>query len=266
MTENNVLSKFDFPFRVGCTSYVYPGDIEFNAALVAKCFDDIELVFFQSQDACNFPDKKTIQVLCDIAKKHSITYTVHFPIDKKAGSCDESERLGFIKQVNDLMNLTQELNPFAYILHLEGIHRNASSFEKSTWQNQVLKTCEAIDSFAYDRRSKICVENLDYPYTWHKDIVDRFGFSYCMDIGHLLLYNENIAEVAKSILHKTRVLHIHGVCQGKDHISLKNNELQSLVSPLRDSVRLFNGVATIETFSETDTFESLEVLKKIWEK
>jgi len=259
-------SKFNFPFRIGCTSYVFPGDIVFNANIVSHYFDDIELVFFQSHDACNFPDDKTIANLCDVAKQFSITYTVHFPIDKKAGATNESERSGFVKQVKDLITITRNLDPFAYILHFEGVHRNALAVEKKLWYKQILKTSEEIESFVGNNRYKISVENLDYPYSWHADIVEKFGFSYCIDVGHLMLYKEDVDAVAKEILHKTRVLHVHGVHQGKDHISLKNSNIQLVSSILNVSISQFTGVATIETFSERDTFESLEMMKELWLK
>jgi sugar phosphate isomerase/epimerase len=268
LTEKKPSSKFGFPFRLGCTSYVYPGDIEFNAQRLAPVFDDIELVFFQSIDACNFPDNKTIDTLCGLANKYNTTYTVHFPIDKKAGSADEKVRNDFIQQVKMLVGLTKSLNAFGYILHLEGINRRSSEEEKQQWIENATQTCETIASIPGLERSRICVENLDYPAAWNRDIVKHFGFSYCLDIGHLFLYNEDFAGIALELFaaESTRVVHLHGVSQGKDHVSLKKHDKNQLDHAINHVLSGFHGLITIETFLESDTFESVETLQGLMRK
>jgi hypothetical protein len=88
MTEK----KIKWPFRLGCTSYVYPADILPNAEKTAPLFDDIEIVLFESVDAGNIPSLETVQRLSELSREHGTSYTVHLPIDKKAGSADAKER------------------------------------------------------------------------------------------------------------------------------------------------------------------------------
>jgi sugar phosphate isomerase/epimerase len=258
--------KSKYPFLLGCTSYVYPADMASNAARLAPVFDDIELVFFQSSDACNFPDIQTIALLQSLWKKHGTTYTVHFPIDKKAGSSDAAERDGFFNQVKSLVELTRTLEPYGYILHLEGINRHCSAEQRKKWYENACKTCEKIVSIKGLDPSRICVENLDYPLSWHGKIAETFGFSFCIDLGHLFLYNEDVKKAVSGLSGKIRVIHLHGVHQGKDHVSLQKHDYGQLASVAKDMLVKFTGVVTLETFNETDTFESVETMKQLCRK
>jgi sugar phosphate isomerase/epimerase len=270
LIDDTKAARHGYPFRLGCTSYVYPGDIPFNAERLAPMFDDIELVFFQSSDACshacNFPDAATITLLKRLRDTYGTSYTVHFPIDKKAGAADASERDGFFNQVKALVDLTGPLEPYGYILHLEGIHRQSSEAEKQQWQECAYRTCERIVSIQGLDPARICVENLDYPLSWHTKMVHEFGFSLCLDLGHLFLYKEDIGGTISGFLADVRVIHLHGVCEGKDHISLKKHDYSQLVPVVREKLSEFSGVVTLETFNEQDTFESVETIKKIWQK
>lgn len=252
------MEKENYLFKLGCTSYVFPGNILFNVPQTGPFFDDIELVLFESSDICNFPENKEIQDLYKLGCEYDLTYTVHLPTDKKAGSYNQDERRGFIDQISKLVELTKPLKPYGYILHLEGIERNASPFEKTSWRKNVLEVCQKISEMPGLEREKVCVENLNYPIKWHEYLVEQFGFSYCLDFGHLFLYQENWQEIADTYLDKTRVIHLHGVSQGKDHISIKQHDDKNQMKEFGEKVlNKFNGVVTIETFCEKDTFEGL---------
>jgi sugar phosphate isomerase/epimerase len=256
----------DYPFRLGSTSYVYPGDILFNVERLAPVFDDIELVLFESSDTCNFPDLSTIKKLKKLAQSHDCTYTVHLPIDKKAGVAGKKERSAFFNQVIEIVDLTFDLKPFGYILHLEGITRDASEKEVAQWQKNADETCGKIASIQGIDPKTICIENLDYPCKWNDFAIEKYGFSYCVDIGHLFLYKENWKSILNDYFKKTRVMHLHGVRNMKDHISLKENNLRQterFVDFIKDK---FTGVLTLEVFNEKDAFESRELIGDIWEK
>jgi sugar phosphate isomerase/epimerase len=245
---------------------VFPGDIAFNAERLAPVFHDIELVFFQSSDACNFPDPGTISILKELSAKYGTTYTVHFPIDKKAGSADASERDGFYEQVRSLVDLTSGLNLFGYILHLEGIQRRSTEAETNQWLKCAHETCQRIVSIKGLEASRICLENLDYPVAWNEISARNFGFSLCLDLGHLFLYKDDWRSIAAALLPQTRVIHFHGVSEGKDHVSVKKLDQDLVNAVAREVLSKFTGVLTIETFNETDTFESVETMQRIWQQ
>lgn len=258
--------KNTFPFRIGTTSYVFPADILPNAEKLAPLVDDIELVLFESGSESNLPDAKLINELKALALANSLTYTVHFPIDLKAGSNDESERTKYATKALSILERTRDLDPYAFVMHFEGIENYASTGRILEWQGNVRHTLDQMHrrGMPLDR---ICIENLNYPWVWHKDIVTDYGLVNCCDVGHLwAAKNPDWAEECKALLPATRVIHLHGTHEGKDHLSLLKESCQRIEQLVKEFLKDYRNVLTIETFSEKDTFESLEVLRKTWDK
>jgi sugar phosphate isomerase/epimerase len=260
------MKKNQYPFRLGCTSYVYPDDILPNVRKMAPLVDDIEIILFESDTSSNMPDQSVVQELSHLAEVHEITYTIHFPIDLKAGSIHEEQRREFACQVEKIINLTKPIDPFGYILHFEGIDRSASPERQKEWKKAILETCDRVESISWLDKSKICVESLGYPIDWHKPIVDQYGFSYCLDMGHLWMHEFDWEAECEKYVSKTRVIHLHGVSEGKDHISLKKGKMEILTRFANTCLRGYLNVVTLELFSQLETFESFEILEHIWGK
>jgi adenosylcobalamin phosphodiesterase len=256
--------KNGFPFRLGCTSYVYPDDLLPNVRKMAPVVDDVELVLFESEPASNLPDRKVISDLVALARQYDLTYTVHFPIDRRAASPDRKERVRFQEQALKIMDMARPLDPFAYILHLEGIREGADEKLRETWKAGAMETCEEIAGFHGLERSSIAVENLGYPIEWHRDIVRQYGFSFCLDLGHLWLYRQDWEAVLDGYLKDTRVIHLHGVSDGKDHLSIKKGDQVVLKDLVTTYLPAFFHVVTLEVFSREATFGSIERLKQVW--
>ncbi len=256
--------KGRLPFRLGSTSYIFPDDILPNVDALSTVVDDIELVLFESTDASNFPSQEIIDQLSGISRERNLTYTVHFPLDRKAGSESESERNEFASQATRVIDLTRPLDPFAFVLHLEGISSSASGKDQDAWRERVRSVCKAISRAAGDP-SRVCVENLGYPFVWNNPTIEEFGFTYCIDIGHLWRYGvEDWETLIRTYLTRTRVIHLHGEVEGKDHISLSNNvERINCLLPLLTEYR---GVVTLELFSATDFFPSLSMIADVWDR
>jgi len=260
------MKKNRCPFRLGCTSYVYPDDILPNVRKMAPLVDDIEIILFESDTLSNLPDEPVIQELSHLAELHDITYTIHFPIDLKAGSIHQEQRHEFANQVEKIIDLTKPLDPFGYILHFEGIDITASAARQGEWKKAILETCDRIKAISWLDKSKICVESLGYPIDWHQPIVDQYGFSYCLDMGHLWKYEADWEAECEKYLAQTRVIHLHGVSEGKDHISLKKSKMEILSRFANTCLRGYSNVVTLELFSQLETFESFEILENIWGK
>lgn len=231
---------------------------------MAPIVDDIEIVLFETESLSNLPDNAVISELMQIQKEQGNTYTIHFPIDKKAASPDKQERKYFQEQALEIMHLTFPLHPFAYILHLEGISGEANQEQQDAWRSRSMETCEEIANFSWADRATIAVENLGYPVEWNKDIVERFGFSFCMDIGHLWLYHYDWEGILDRYLENTRVIHLHGVSDGTDHLSVGKNDQEILKKLVTEYLPHFHNVVTLEVFSEKATFSSLRRLKTLW--
>src|SRR5436190_19543306 len=109
-----------YPFRLGTTSYIIPDDILPNARYLADKVSDIELILFEVDDGPNnLPSLEVIDELSQIARQHDLTYTVHLPLDLKLGE-DGSEQDQSLVKAKHVIDCTRGLDPWAYVLHLDG--------------------------------------------------------------------------------------------------------------------------------------------------
>lgn len=256
-----------FPFLSGTTSYIIEKDLISNALFLFEYVDDIELVLFESDNFTNIPSQIEITRLKEFQEQRSIGYTVHFPIDKMAGSKNLHERIGFVDSAKKIIELTLPLSPRAWILHLEGIQPDASIEEINHWKVWTLDTIEQLCDLCGDS-SKIAIENLGYPWYWHLENAALAATSLCCDIGHLWLYSpEHWKEYCEAMLPHTSVIHLHGVNGDRDHVSLKYLDPSKLESFLRIIKKHdYRGVVTLEIFSEAEFFESIAVLEEVWKR
>jgi sugar phosphate isomerase/epimerase len=250
-----------FPFLTGTTSYIIENDLIHNALFLSEYVDDLELVLFESEGLSNIPSQSDINRLKEIQELRSVGYTVHFPIDKMAGSKSLHERIEFVESAKKIIELTLPLSPRAWILHLEGIQPDASTEELDQWKSWTRNTIEQLCDVCGDSR-KLAIENLGYPWYWHLENGSQAQTSLCCDIGHLWLYFPDCwKEYCEAMLPHTSVIHLHGVNNGRDHVSLKYLDPAKLESFLR-IVKAYDyrGVVTLEIFSESEFFESIAVL------
>lgn len=260
-------TKQNYPFRLGCTSYVIPDDIIPNVKRIGPLVDDVELVLFESPDHSNIPSEQDIDILAQLATNQDITYTVHLPIDRKAGARSVDERISFVKAAQKIIHRTRALNPYGYVLHFEGIRFDSPTEDVLFWRNAIQEVCVHLVSSLEVDSQRICVENLGYPTEWHLELVHRFDFSFCFDIGHLWLYGvENWMDIVQACLQRTRIIHLHGVERGKDHLSLTRGPRENIIQLIDKILPLYNGVVTLEVFTEQDTLSSLQMVKELWER
>ncbi len=258
--------KGRFPFRIGCTSYVYPADIVENVEKMAPHVDDIELVLFESHDASNIPNEEVVENLNTLAKEHSLTYTIHLPIDLDAGSPIKSEQITFLSQVEKIINTTSSLKPYSYILHFQGIDSNASIGDVTAWQRRCSYFCSNLLKNNLIDTIDISVENLSYPTDWYLPLINDFGFSHCIDIGHLWIQQSlDWKEHLETYLDKTRVIHLHGVSEGKDHISLNKSPIEDIAHVLHVLNLHYTHIVTMELFSVTHTWQSFKVVEELFD-
>ena len=256
--------KGRYPFRIGCTSYVIPDDLLPNVRFMADTVDDIELVLFESGKWSNLPDERTVASMQRIADKHDITYSVHFPIDRRAGADDPEERAAFQRYVAAIIRLTAELPLSGYLLHLEGLDDENDPGELRRWKTACTAFCEQLNDSFPDVHTKICVENLGYTPELHAELVETFHFSHCVDIGHLWNAQYSWKEYLAQVLEHTKIIHLHGVAGGKDHQSLQLHAQQEQIQDLMPFLRSYGGVLTLEVFSEEATFSSLAHFGERW--
>ena len=250
-----------FPFRLGVTSYVYPEALLPNVRALAQAVDDVELVFFESDKDSNLPSPAEINELVTIARENSLSYTVHFPIDKALGSPAREERLFVLDRILRIIDRCRPLNPHGWILHLEGIAPTDSPDRLAEWQRDLRPLVARIWS-AVDDPSLLCVENLGYPFDWCQPILNLATFGHCLDIGHLWQMNYDWRRHVQDHLPATRIIHLYGADNTSRHHALTITP-PAQVHDFLDAIAGYSGVLTLETFGYDDTRASLERLIEI---
>ncbi len=249
------LTRFGTPFRVGSTSYVYPDDILPNVERLALQgdVDDIELILFEVDDGPNnLPDARTVQSLSDLAAQHSLTYTVHLPLDLQLGADGSPQHASLVK-AERVIKTTLSLSPFAYVFHLDG-----SGVGEPGWIDNALKALHLVIAWV-GAPEMLAVENLEaWDPAYLDPILAALPISRTLDIGHLWKNGLDPLVVLHSWLPRARVIHIHGLAE-RDHKSLAlmpPERLDPVITQLMD----YQGVLTLEVFETADFFTSRAAL------
>ncbi|MDD5708113.1 MAG: cobamide remodeling phosphodiesterase CbiR [Kiritimatiellae bacterium] len=247
------------PWRVGATSYVYPADVLPNVELTAPAVDDIEIVLFESDEFTNLPSAETIERLASLGARHATTYTIHFPLDLQFGGADRAARLRGLTCMQRILALTAPLTPYAYILHLDPIRKDATPDEVRRWQQHSDDSLRRLLENGALPPAMLAVENLSYPFDWCDDLIEKHALSVCLDFGHLRLMGVPPATHCARYLGRTRVVHLHGESNGKDHLPLTVEPPARLAETL-ELLRPFGGVVTLELFDYDAVASSIERL------
>jgi len=247
-------------FRLGVTSFVYPTNLITNVRLIARFADDIEIVFFESHDTSNFPTQAEVEELRKLAQQHQLSYTIHFPIDRALGSENREEREQFLSTTLHIIELCRPLKPYGWILHLEGIEATASKARVTAWRHDLRPLLRVLEGIV-DNPTRICVENLDYPFEWCEPVLLDHPFSVCLDFGHLLQQGYDWRNHVTKWLPRTRIIHLYGSDKTSRHYSLEMTPMP-LVQEFLKSIQSYSDVLTLETFGFEDTASSLTRLQE----
>lgn len=252
----------DLPFRLGTTSYIIPDDILPNARYLAGKVRDIQLVLFELDDQGNLPDRQVIGELIEIAHNHDMTYTVHLPLDLRLAAGGGETHISLVK-ARRVMESTRDLHPLAYVVHLDGKEERLSSDPAVLlhWHEQAVKSLSEAAAYCGDIRL-LAVENLEgYPPEFNDAVIRTAGCSRCIDIGHLWLDGYDPIPYLTGRLKETTIMHVHGIGT-RDHQSLQlmtGEKMDDLIHFLVE--QNYNGVLTMEIFSENDLTTSLQAIE-----
>ncbi|MCX6068111.1 MAG: cobamide remodeling phosphodiesterase CbiR, partial [Chloroflexi bacterium] len=198
-----------------------------------------------------------------LANDHDLTYTVHLPLDLRLAD-DGSPRHASLEKARRVIECTRELDPWAYVLHLDGksVLGGASTDAMRRWQDQAVHSLKLVGGWAGDLQ-KLAVENLEgFPLDFYQPVLERVAVSRTVDVGHLWLDNHDPVAYLREALPRTRVIHIHGIAE-RDHRSLAFVPIEKLRAVLQELIRAgYGGVFTIEIFSEEDFLTSLSALQQ----
>ncbi len=256
--------------RIGTTSYILPADILPNLNFLKDIVEDVELVLFESDEFSNLPAKADIREMGRIAEGAGMTFTVHLPLDAYAGAAEENERRKSADKWLRVMDLTEPLSPFGWVVHLNDppgtipigtAHSEDLSWDH--WLEQCGKTLDALVSRT--EPGLLCVETLSYDFGRVLPLVLEKSCAICMDIGHLVMTERDVPACMEAWLDRTRIIHLHGVnSAGRDHVDtghLDPGLLDGIIAALKAD-RSVQRVLTLEIFSREDLERSLSTIKE----
>lgn len=254
-----------FPFKLGTTSYIYDDRVLPNVTLLAPFLDEIELILFESESQDNLFNEEEIQVLRKLSSDHHLSFNIHLPLDIFLGDKSEAVRKEGISVVKRMIERTLPLNPSVYTLHLDRRNKNGEETpDIEIWQKRILQSIEEIARVKIEM-NRISIETLEYSFKWIEDMVKEFGFSICLDIGHILFYAQDLEYYFDKYLNNTSIIHLHGFQNKSDHLGidrLSDSVLKQILSRLRN----YHGIISLEVFSMDDLKKSLATLEQTWEK
>lgn len=254
-----------YPFRLAAPSYIYPDRICLNAKMLAPYLDEIEIILFESAPEESLPSKQEIEKLSRIAKDSNLTYNIHLPIDIYLKNQDPSMRNHWVETNKRIITLTLPLSPSTYTLHLPFDETSPTKKNVERWQKLAFRSMEQLLLSTGIEAGCISIETLMYPFEWVEKIIAEFNLSVCIDIGHLVLQHVDIKSVFAKYSGKTSIIHLHGVKNGRDHVSLDKLPNQYL-DTVMENLKNFSGVVSLEVFSYEKLKTSLLFLEKCWQK
>lgn len=252
--------KGTYPFRTATTSFIYPEDYGENVKMLAPFFDEIELVFFESEAP---PDKSEIKKLLQLKEEFGITYNIHLPQDISIASSDPSIRRKATDSIKEIYVLSGCLAPTAYTLHIPIEKGMTSESDVKKWQERAISEIGSLISSGIPARD-ISVENLMYPFEWFLPVVTRHDLSVTMDVGHLIVEKRKISEMVDAFKDRLTMIHLHGVDRTgnspKDHVPICHLN-QEEVAIIRDVLQFYKETVSLEVFSLKNLQASLEVFE-----
>ena len=259
--EEITFAKPDTPFKLCTTTFIHPADWVTNARALGRCFDELELLLFESSHHDSLPDPAVIEALATLAAELDFTWNIHLPIDIHPGHPDRKVRRRAADIILRVIELTAPLNPSTSTLHLPGITGDPKAPVLSNWRERLRETLKIVTGSGIPSRS-LSIENItDYPLEMALPLIEEFDLEICLDIGHLVVRGDSIASAFELFGDRISILHIHGVEDGRDHRSLDRLPAEILAS-LFEELKKFRGVVSLEVFSHEKLIDSVNCFRK----
>lgn len=250
-----------YPFKISVPSFIYPDDYVPNVRRLGAFVDEIELLCFESA-ATSLPSAATIRQLKFLATELALTYNIHLPSDLNPGSPERIDQNRFIESILRVMDRTHPLEPTTHILHLPCPHFTGGDCDKS-WLDRISdRLGELMDAGV--RGGTLSVETLDYPLEWIEGILLKYDLRVCLDMGHLIVHNQDIETTYHRFADRIMMIHLHGAERQKDHQSLDVLPAGTLKS-IFSLIKQFSGTVSVEVFSFNHLSASLAVMEKYLE-
>ncbi len=259
--------KNTFPFRLGTTSYIYPGEILPNVELLGDFLDEIQLLLLEGKTYSNIPNAATIHDLNQLADTKKITYSVHLPLDAYPGHEDEVIRKNSVVMILRIYEVGTALGCRHFVFHYASRNPEGKPIKDiRRWRDQLCKPTEELLASGVQPQT-LCVENLAYPFSWVADLVEKYELSLCIDVGHLRVNGFPVNRHINRYLSKTKVIHLHGLKNGIDHNGLSRKDARSTRQLIEKMLEIrYQETLILEVFQLDHLLESLKTFQRFWRK
>ncbi|MEO1303086.1 MAG: cobamide remodeling phosphodiesterase CbiR [Myxococcota bacterium] len=252
--------------RFGTTSFIYRAGWADNVERLAPRVDDIEILVFSSGPE-SLPGPGELQRLHDLKRIHDLSYTVHTPLTVSLGSAERSVRERGIEEIARTIRTCLPLEPLAYVLHVYLGDRENDPHppgDLDAWRRRVAESLNALLNVTGVESKRLCVESLDYDLTLLDPVLASLGLGVALDIGHLARDGVEVAPALEYWGERIQILQWHGTDpKTRDHKSLDHYPTSEALNVLSWIDRSdFDGVVTVEVFSEQDFERSWRLLTR----
>jgi sugar phosphate isomerase/epimerase len=253
-------------FRIGATSFVHPASWIDNVEQLAGRVEDIELLLFDIEGPHGLPNETERAALRACKARADLSYSVHMPLAPSLASQDEARRCSGVESVLRALQVARELHADQHVLHVyAGDHEgDRAPADLAAFRARAARSIEAILASGIAAHT-LCVEQLDYDLAWLWPVIERYGLSIALDVGHLQRDGRDLREQVRRFLPHTRIVQWHGTEPGgRDHRSLTHfprGEARWLLETLLTSG--FDGTLTLEVFRPDDFESSLGIVHEL---
>ncbi|MEZ4526180.1 MAG: cobamide remodeling phosphodiesterase CbiR [Desulfobacterales bacterium] len=253
--------KKKYPFSLATTSFIYPDQYLPNVRMLGPFLDEIEVLLFESRWPDSLPPEMMISELAQAGQAFDLTYNIHLPTDVSLSDPQASNRKQSAEILRSFIRRCLPLSPSAFALHLPCEFPLQDKNDIQQWQKRCADGLAVLLDAVPDSRM-LAVETLMYPFEIAESLIREFDLSVCMDTGHLMLCGFDVKTFWERHADRIPLMHLHGVREGKDHLSLDNLSAAQ-ADIIREILKNFKGVVSLEVFSYKHLLPSLAFLEKI---
>ena len=260
-------------FQLAAPSYVIPGTIGDNCLVLKDQVREVGLTLFESTACLNYTDKDIPRELAGL----NLGFHVHLPLDYDWTTGAEE----VFSLTTRLLQKVQFLRPDKFVLHPPINEKDLDRFA-SLWTDRFGKRgrgeterrrsgetgsgkngeITALERSGVLKGQNLLVENIDEnDLTGCWDVVCAKNLGVCLDLGHILAYDQWSLLDLPTLWERVRLLHVYGLEKDKKHYGLEelNEEGKELLRYILDRVR--GGITLVlEVFSLAEFVSSKRML------
>lgn len=258
----------NFSPRIGATSYIVEAGLLENLLWLPEGIGEMQLVLFDADGYSNIPTEGEVGELARASLERDIAFTVHLPGVIDFGSDDSFVRDRSLELFRKTVERTKRLEPICWVFH--AVNPESPPADKGIDDVDVKRYIDRIaDGLSemmplFDTPRELAIENVRRDFRVESEIVRMFDTSVCVDVGHLLLYGQDVYAFLDEWLPRCRNIHLHGINEnGDDHSSvalIPEEELSRFVR--RVSMEAALKTVTMEVFGERDFESSFDAITR----